>query len=57
MPKRAYKAKFVTLQNAVKELYNAAYWSADRPVDEKTLWEAVRDAAELPVGQSPKPIE
>jgi hypothetical protein len=44
-----------TLLEAVRDLYYAAVWSADRPVDEAKLWTAVRDAAGFPPGQSPKP--
>lgn len=42
---------------AVRNLYYAAVWHADRPVDEAALWIAVRDAAGFPTGESPKPIE
>lgn len=40
------------LARAVEALYYAAYWHADRPVDERALWEAVRDAAGLEPGQT-----
>lgn len=42
-----------TLQEAVKELYYAAVWHADRDVDEFKLWEAVRDAAGFEKGNAP----
>lgn len=55
------KAKSVTtieglqaLLDAVRNLYYAAVWHADRPVDEAALWTAVRDAAGLTPGNSPK---
>ena len=48
--------KFRRLQEAVKQLYNAAYWSPDRDVDSAQLWEAVRDAAGIPPGNSPQSI-
>lgn len=41
---------------AVRALYYAAHWTADRPVDEAGLWEAVRDAAGLEPGTSPTPM-
>ena len=46
--------QFVQLREAVRKLYYAAVWHADRPVDEKALWEAVRDAAGFDLGLSPK---
>lgn len=48
---------FAKLQEAVTKLYMAAYWSADRDVDEVGLWTAVRDAAGIKPGSSPKKIE
>lgn len=42
------------LREAVRSLYYAARWNADRPVDEAALWEAVRDAAGFEPGASPK---
>jgi hypothetical protein len=50
------KEKYDRLKDAVEKLYYAAYWSPDRNVDADTLWKNVRDAAELPEGNSPKPI-
>jgi hypothetical protein len=44
------------LRVAVGELYYSAVWHADRPVDEEALWKAVRDAAGLPHGESPKEL-
>ncbi len=43
------------LLDAVTELYYAAVWHADRPVDAEGLWTAVRDAAGFEPGQSPEP--
>lgn len=40
------------LRDAVEALYFAAHWSPDRPVDEKSLWERVRDAAGIKPGQT-----
>lgn len=40
------------LVEAVRALYLAARWTADRPVDEAALWEAVRDAAGIPEGSA-----
>lgn len=37
--------KHQSLRRAVRRLYYAAYWKADRKVDEDKLWTAVRDAA------------
>ena len=42
---------FWILRKAVQELYYAAVWHADRPVDEIALWTAVRDAAGFEHGQ------
>jgi hypothetical protein len=41
-----------TLADAVEKLYFAGYWHCDRPVDEKALWQAVRDAARIPPGMT-----
>lgn len=46
----AYHAQYLTLRDAVKSLYYAAYWHPDRAVPETLLWETVRDAAKLPKG-------
>ena len=43
---------FEKLRRAVDALYFAAYWHADRPVDEQALWTAVRDAALIRPGQT-----
>jgi hypothetical protein len=48
--------EFDILQDAVKNLYYSAAWHADRPVDEAALWTAVRDAAGLTPGRSPKEV-
>jgi len=45
------------LREAVIELYNAAFWIADRKCDGHRLWETVRDRAGIKPGQSPKPEE
>jgi hypothetical protein len=37
---------------AVRALYFAGYWHCDRPVDERSLWVAVRDAAGIEPGQT-----
>ena len=41
---------------AVRNLYYAAVWTADRPVDSQALWTAVRDAAGFTPGKSPKEL-
>lgn len=41
-----------TLADAVEKLYFAGYWHCDRPVDERALWQAVRDAARIPPGMT-----
>lgn len=43
------------LTEAVRNLYYAAVWHADRPVDAEGLWTAVRDAAGFEPSQSPEP--
>jgi hypothetical protein len=48
--------EFDILKDAVKNLYYSAVWHADRTVDEAALWTAVRDAAGLTPGRSPKEI-
>lgn len=49
------KIKYEVLRDAVYRLYMAAYWTPDRVVpDGDKLWEAVRDAAGIPPGMSPK---
>lgn len=42
------------LQIAIEALYYSAYWASDRlsPEEEQKLWVAVRDAAQLPAGES-----
>lgn len=44
------------LTDAIKALYYSAVWHADRPVDEKALWKAVRDAAGFEPGNAPEEI-
>jgi hypothetical protein len=48
--------EFDILKDAVKNLYYSAVWHADRSVDEKALWTAVRDAAGFAPGRSPEEI-
>ena len=48
--------QFSDLKRAVHELYFAADWHADRPVDEAALWSAVRDAAGIEPGHAPVPL-
>lgn len=49
------KAALETLVAKVANVYYAAAWSADREVDEATLWTELRDAAGFEPGNSPKP--
>lgn len=46
----SYKQRYFDLANAVEALYYAAYWHADRKVDEAALWTAVRDLANIAPG-------
>ncbi len=39
------RAEIGRLQGAARDLYFAAYWHPDRPVDEDGLWTSLRDAA------------
>ena len=41
------------LKDAVRRLYYAAHWTPDRDVDERQLWEDVRDAAGFEPGHAP----
>lgn len=50
------KTREQELETLLKKLYYAGYWTCDRPVDEKSLWEEVRDTLGLPEGTSPKRI-
>lgn len=50
------ESQLTLLRSAVKDLYYAAVWHADRPVDEQALWVAVRDAAGFKPGKSPVSI-
>lgn len=50
------EAQLNLLLAAVRSLYYAAVWHADRPVDEQALWVAVRDAAGFKPGKSPTPV-
>lgn len=49
------KAAMLTREQAVRALYYAARWSADRPVNEAKLWTAVRDAFGFQPGEAPRP--
>src|SRR5271170_5086249 len=50
-------ASQTALVAAVTKIYGAAFWRADRPVDDAAgLWEALRAAAGLPKGTSPVEI-
>lgn len=44
---------YLELLVAVQEVYYGAVWIADRPVDEKQLWENLRDKAGFIPGNSP----
>lgn len=55
--KKAYKQPYLDLKKAVYDLYTAANWSADRQVNEKALWDAVKNAAQIPDGSSPAPVK
>jgi hypothetical protein len=44
------------LYEAVRNLYYAAHWTPDRPVDVVKLWTDVRDAAGFKPGGSPKEL-
>lgn len=46
------RRKLSALTEAVRALYFAAHWHPDRPVDERALWTAVRDAAGFTPGAS-----
>jgi ERCC4-related helicase len=56
MAKIEPKIQFDELHRAVGNLYYAAVWHADRPVDEQALWTAVRDAAGFTPGKSPEEV-
>jgi len=48
-----YEKKYDLLCSAVRQLYFAAHWTADRPVLNGTqLWENLRDCAGIPSGHS-----
>lgn len=49
-----FEQRYFDLAAAVEALYFAAYWHADRSVDELKLWTAVRDAAAITPGQTGK---
>jgi hypothetical protein len=48
--------RLLAVELASKRIYYAAHWVADRSVDEKGLWEGLRDAAGWEHGNSPEPI-
>ena len=48
------RRKYNKLEKACNALYDAGYWQCDRWVDEKKLWEALRDALGRKKGTSPK---
>lgn len=50
----AWSERYHALAAAVDRLYFAAYWHADRAVDEARLWTAVRDYAGIAPGQTAK---
>lgn len=57
MPETAAYAELFAVRRLIGELYNAAHWTADRPVpDEAELWERLRDAIGQLPGQSPEPL-
>jgi hypothetical protein len=45
------------LYDAATEIYEAGHWTCDRRVDEKDLWENLRDALHREPGHAPKPIK
>ena len=45
------------LKDALTNLYFAGRWTCDRPVPEADLWEAAREALELPPGARPPAAE
>lgn len=47
--------RLANLRHAATAVYQAAHWTADRPVDSAALWTALRDAIGLPAGTSPRP--
>ena len=47
---------FPNLRERVRDLYYAANWTPDRPVDAAKLWTDVRDAAGFAKGNSPEAI-
>lgn len=47
-----YLTQLITLKSAVRDVYFAGYWHADRPVEEAKLWERLRDAAGINSGQT-----
>jgi len=56
MKDRMEQQSFPNLREVVKNLYYAAHWTPDRPVDEAKLWTDIRDAAGFKPGGSPKEI-
>ncbi len=50
----ALRAELAEVLEAVRAVYYAARWTADRPVDEEKLWTDLRDACGFEPGGSPK---
>ena len=48
--------KLLRLQHAATVIYEAAHWTADRPVDEVALWTELRDALGRDPGGAPTPL-
>ena len=53
---KTVEGQLTDLIEAVRNLYYAAVWHPDRPVDEEDLWTAVRNAAGFKPGKSPKEL-
>lgn len=49
--------QYLAMWAACRNLYYGAWWVADRPVDEKRMWEDVKEACKFPDGYSPDPTE
>ena len=47
---------FKRVKDAANAIYDAGYWTCDRPVDDKKLWEELRDSLGRESGRSPKPL-
>ena len=53
---REWQQRYIDLVEAVRDLYNAAYWIPDRACAADRLWFTVRNAAGIEPGHSPTPI-